>query len=144
MDIWIVPFAGGEPRQILGDPSVDGYPHWSPDGRELAFQSSRGGAVAVWRMPAAGGLATQVSKGPGNRPKWSPDGKHIVFWRVEAGRRDAWTVSVAAGVERRATDLSGRRGLMEPSAFSTDGKYLYFVWRDDVGDIWVMDVVARR
>jgi hypothetical protein len=26
---------------------------------------------------------------------------------------------------------------------ASDGKYLYFPWRDDVGDIWIMDVVKR-
>ena len=26
------------------------------------------------------------------------------------------------------------------SVFTTDGRYLYFTWREDDGDIWVMDV----
>ncbi len=27
--------------------------------------------------------------------------------------------------------------------FTTDGRYLYFIWREDDGDIWVMDVVKK-
>jgi hypothetical protein len=30
---------------------------------------------------------------------------------------------------------------MAPACLATDGKYLYFTWRGDMGDIWVMDVV---
>jgi Tol biopolymer transport system component len=143
-DLWVVPAGGGEPRQLLGDPSSDGYPQWSPDGRELAFQSDRAGPISVWRMPAAGGPAVRVTTGAGNRPRWMPDGKEIVFWRVEGGRRDAWRVSVTTGAERRVTDLSGRRGFTEPSAFATDGRFLYFTWREDIADIWGMDVLPRR
>lgn len=40
------------------------------------------------------------------------------------------------------TDLSGRRGSMGPLALATDGNYLYFTWEDDLGDIWVIDVVT--
>jgi hypothetical protein len=29
---------------------------------------------------------------------------------------------------------------MQPA---TDGTYLYFPWRDDLGDIWVMDIVQE-
>jgi hypothetical protein len=37
------------------------------------------------------------------------------------------------------TRLDGRRGTI--GFFVTDDRYLYFNWREDEGDIWVMDVV---
>jgi hypothetical protein len=43
--------------------------------------------------------------------------------------------------ERRLTNLSGRRGALGGTT-STDGKYLYFIWAEDVGDLWVMDFVT--
>ena len=47
---------------------------------------------------------------------------------------------LATKKERRLTDLAGRRGSMGFQTPSTDGKYIYFTWRDDLGDIWVIDV----
>ncbi len=39
-----------------------------------------------------------------------------------------------------ATDLEGRRSFLD-NALATDGQYLYFHWRENIGDILVMDVV---
>ena len=43
--------------------------------------------------------------------------------------------------ERPMTDLAGRHGELGGYALATDGHYLYFAWEEDLGDIWVMDVV---
>jgi hypothetical protein len=41
------------------------------------------------------------------------------------------------------TDLAGRPGKLGPYALATDGAFLYFTWRLDESDIWVMDVVPE-
>ena len=53
-----------------------------------------------------------------------------------------WALSMINGKDGKeypVTDLSGRYGRLED--FDTDRDYLYFTWRADLGDIWVMDVV---
>ena len=42
-------------------PSMDQHPSWSPDGREIAFSSYRGGHRDVWVVPADGGDARQIT-----------------------------------------------------------------------------------
>jgi dipeptidyl aminopeptidase/acylaminoacyl peptidase len=64
VDIWVVPAAGGPPRRITDDPSSDSRPRWSPDGRRLAFLSTRDGGSQVWVVDAAGGAARQVTSLP--------------------------------------------------------------------------------
>ena len=39
------------------------------------------------------------------------------------------------------TDFEERRGSLGVFALATDGDYLYFTWQENIGDIWVMDVV---
>ena len=55
-------------------------PRWSADGRSIYFISSRSGSDQVWRAPAAGGAAVQVTRLPLDvgafRP--SPDGRRLV------------------------------------------------------------------
>ncbi len=40
------------------------------------------------------------------------------------------------------TDLVGRQGQVSKPA--TDGRFLFFFWRENLGDIWVMDVVTEE
>ncbi len=41
--------------------------------------------------------------------------------------------------QRYLTDFTGKHGGMSEK-LDTDGEYIYFRWRQDLGDIWVMDV----
>ncbi|MBW3534419.1 MAG: hypothetical protein KY453_04270 [Gemmatimonadetes bacterium] len=63
--IWLVPAAGGEPRQYTRHPEGASSPDFSPDGRWLAYAASRDeGEEArrqVWVMPVDGGEAWATS-----------------------------------------------------------------------------------
>ena len=79
-NIWIVPTAGGEAVQLTQS-GHDSSPGWSPDGKTLAFLSSRDGTSQVYALSMEGGEAhavTHLSTGA-DMVKWSPDGKMIAF-----------------------------------------------------------------
>lgn len=80
-DIWIVPSRGGEPRRLTSSPAADMNPRWSPDGRTIAFISTRSGAPQVWTIDPNGGEAvqlTRISTGASGIV-WSPTGAHLAF-----------------------------------------------------------------
>ena len=60
--LWLVPFLGGEPKQLTRGNSTESRPRWSPESRSLAFISSRSGSSQVWRIYVEGGEAWQVTK----------------------------------------------------------------------------------
>ena len=80
-DVWVVPTAGGEPRRLTASPGADNNPRWSPDGKKIAFVSTRSGAPQVWTIDVAGGEAVQVTSlsTGASGIVWSPDGKKIAF-----------------------------------------------------------------
>ena len=60
-DLWIVPLAGGEAHRLTSDPGVEAFPHFSPDGRWVAFTGTMGGTPQVYVIPATGGMARQLT-----------------------------------------------------------------------------------
>src|SRR6266851_4568904 len=79
-NIWIVSTSGAEALQLTQS-GHDSSPAWSPDGKTLAFLSSRDGNSQVYALPMDGGEAhavTHLSTGA-DIVKWSPDGKTIAF-----------------------------------------------------------------
>ena len=79
-NIWLVPAAGGAERELTRGGS-DSRPRWSPDGKKIAFLSSRDGAQQVYVISLYGGESSRVtflSTGADNE-LWSPDGKWLAF-----------------------------------------------------------------
>ena len=81
-DIWGANVSGGEPFPLVVGPGVDDGPEYSPDGRYLYFNSTRSGAMALWRANADGSDPVQLTHDPARRdwfPHISPDGNWIVY-----------------------------------------------------------------
>lgn len=90
--LWIVPTAGGEPKLLTKNDASEAFsesgPRWSPDGKWIAFYSSRDKKDGLWIVPAEGGepkLATYVVRTnfylnkTGESFTWSPDSRQIAF-----------------------------------------------------------------
>ncbi len=80
-DIWLIPIKGGEARRLTSSPRSDSHPRWSPDGRSLAFISSRSGTPQIWLINPDGGEARQLTRVAAGTSgvEWSPTGTHLAF-----------------------------------------------------------------
>src|SRR5438067_9573229 len=80
--IWLADVASGTSRQLTAGPGSDRQPRWSPDGRTLAFVSTRESGAQLWllSMSGAGGEARRVSSlADGvSDPVWLPDGTGVL------------------------------------------------------------------
>jgi len=102
-DVWVADRAGGEARRITSTPAVESDPHFSPDGRWIAFTSNRSGTTAVYVVPAEGGDPKRLTwyPAPTNARGWTPDGSRILYSSTRetapTGYERLWTVSPAGG-----------------------------------------------
>jgi TolB protein len=82
----------------------EGGPSWSPDGRRIAFDSARAGALQVFTMDADGGNVSQLTDdGLNFEPAWSPDGHLIAFVSSRAGVRQLFLMAADGTNEAQLT-----------------------------------------
>lgn len=141
-DIWAKDLDGGAARPLVVGPGVDDGPEWSPDGKQLWFNSTRSGAMQIWRADADGSNPVQVTKDPNRRdwfPHLSPDGKWVAY--VSFGldiavtdhppnREDVALMLMPAdgsAPPRVLTRLFGGQGTINVPSWSPDSKQIAFV-----------------
>ncbi len=99
---------------------------YSPDGKKVAFESTRGGNLEIWVCESDGQdcaqLTTMGSSATGV-PTWSPDGKQVAFYSNVQGNPQIFVIPAEGGATRRLTSLTA--GAMFPR-WSRDGKWIYF------------------
>jgi Tol biopolymer transport system component len=113
------------PEKLIVSTQTEGGPTYSPDGRRIAFNSSRAGTPNIWVCDSDGGNPLQLTSFSrrANRPSWSPDGRLLAFDSTEAGDWNVYVVDADGGTTRRLTP--------EPSldvwpTWSRDGRWVYF------------------
>jgi eukaryotic-like serine/threonine-protein kinase len=118
--------ASSPPVVSISSTRVDAMPQLSPDGRRVAFASTRSGEGAIWLADPDGSNAVQVAAmgvfGTGY-PHWSPDGKLIVFHSVREGQWEVYVVPAAGG---RPQNLTSHAASDYFPSFSVDGRWIYF------------------
>ncbi|HEX5083920.1 MAG TPA: S9 family peptidase, partial [Blastocatellia bacterium] len=79
--VWVIPASGGSPNQLITSDKNDFSPRWSPDGKWIAFLSTREGAPQIYVAGADGSNARKVTSAPEGVSEfiWSPDGRMFAF-----------------------------------------------------------------
>jgi tricorn protease len=106
-NIWIVERGGGNARRLTSFQGATSNPHFSPDGKWIAFSADYAGNTDVYIVAAEGGEPKRLTWHPGadTVQGWTPDGKSVLFAsaRATAAPNAAprfWTVPVDGGVEQ--------------------------------------------
>ncbi len=141
--------SGNAPARDLVERSpgaTDRFPHWSPDGREIAFARFHAdGRCQVLIVSATGGNLHEATRCDGTELlsfDWMPDGRGLVFGSMVGafGHRGIRMLDLSSG-RWKALDYPAREDDFDYSPqVSPDGRWLVFVRNPQVGDLWRMPV----
>ncbi len=141
--VWLADSSGGNPRQLTTEGFESISPtSWSPDGKELLFQSRRTGTADLWVIPIPRGSARQLTRDVRNDfgGSWSGDGKWVGFISERGRQTDLWVVPAAGGVERRITDSPAIE--YSPALWRPGTSELAFVVEIEKGGLWTLDLAS--
>ncbi len=116
----------GKDRKTLTAGGINNWPAYSPDGKRIAFCSSREGEFDLYVMNADGTDVKRIIKleGMQTRPCWSPDGKRLAFTWNRDGNYDIHAVNLDGTGLVRLTDHAERD---DYATWHPDGKSVVFV-----------------
>ena len=138
-DIWTVPATGGVAALLVSHPANEARPLYSPDGRYLAFVSSRTGSGDIYLLTLATGDLKRLTFDDGldQLDGWSRDGRWIYFSSTSrdiGGLNDLYRVSVNGGTPMTVSaDRYTNEFFCAPSP---DGKTLAFAARGIASGQW--------
>ncbi|WP_167609221.1 S41 family peptidase [Maribellus sediminis] len=122
-DLWLTDLSSMQTKRLTSTGAVESNPHFSPDGKTIAFSSNRSGTTSVYTVPIEGGTPTRLSWYPSsaNVCGWTPDGEKVLFSSTRetapSGYERLWLVSKDGGPEELLTKQWGHDG-----SYSADGK----------------------
>jgi Tol biopolymer transport system component len=124
-DIWAIDLNSRRETKLIENAF---HPSYSPDGKQIAYDSSLVGARRIWMSDARGHNPLQISTDTSEelvhiRPRWSPDGNRIVFQNLERTKFDVRIVEVAT---RKTLWLTDDQIQDINPVWSPSGKYIYF------------------
>ncbi len=127
--LWIAAADGNQRLQLTSPPIVVNAPHWSPDGKQIAFFGGPPGTpFRIYVVPFESGGAQQITHGESAHTGdaffcWSPDGASIVFaaWGSQPeGETRLHQVNLKTGA---VSTIQGTEQMVAPH-WSPDGRFI--------------------
>lgn len=124
-DIWVSDFESQTVVRLTSTAAVESDPHFSPDGKLIAFTSNRSGSNAVYTVALEGGTPKRLTWHPSASKArgWTPDGKQVVYASTRETAPTSiyrlWTISYEGGNPRMLTSQWGFDG-----SFAADGNQI--------------------
>ncbi|MEP6902888.1 MAG: hypothetical protein ABJA66_14135 [Actinomycetota bacterium] len=123
-DIAVINSDGTNLKILTKEGGNNGFPSWSPDGKEIVFRASNKAKKGLFILGVETGAARVLTTdSQDNFPAWSPDGERIAFTSFRDGDYEIYTIKPDGTDLKRLTNSPGNDA---HCAWSPDGKWIAF------------------
>ncbi|MEJ7783293.1 MAG: DUF5050 domain-containing protein [Solirubrobacteraceae bacterium] len=140
LEIYTMNLDGSGQTRLTNNAANDAQPFFSPDGRKIAFSSTRdGGNYEIYTMNADGTNQIRLTNNPAfdAATSWSPDGNKIAFHSIRDGNLEIYTMNADGTNQTRLTNNAAEDSTPD---WSPDGSKLAFqTYRDGNYEIYTMN-----
>lgn len=138
--IYVVDAKGENRKAITTGKGINSEPCYSPDGKQIAFVSTRDGNFEIYVMNADGNNVRRLTNSPTRdlRPRFSPDGKRIAFVSHRDGNAEIYVMNADGSHLRRLTHNPERDDY--PAWHPDNRRIVYVSERLGKHDLYLMDV----
>ena len=151
LDICLINLESGQTHTLYGKPKVRTHsPHWSPDGKWIAFICQKAGHDDLWMVRPDGEGLHQVTKLGYDIAQYafSPNGTRIALTVIRQGAFDLGMWEFSSTAEQAGGSLSDIRvgmGVHSNPNWSPDGKSITFEYENPIlpPDIYKIDVDSK-
>jgi Tol biopolymer transport system component len=127
--IYLVGLGGAKPRPVIDDSVLVAFPTWSADGNWIYYQSHRSGEMQIWKVPAQGGQAIQVTKHGGALAFETPDGREL-YYIIDSRYPELWQRNLRSGEEHRVSEVPD---IPDYNSYQITNDGIYFTIPDSSG-----------
>jgi len=112
--------SGSEPIRLTNNPAADFAPVWSPNGRLIAFVSTRTGDEEIWLadLDRISDRFSNLSHNPAaadRYPAWSPDGNKLAWASTQDGFTNIWILDAVDTPSHKRMIGNGNHPAWDPT-----------------------------
>jgi len=140
---------GSQRLQLTSSPLTAHMPHWSPDGKQIAFSGGPPGKPQrIYVVSSDGGAVGQVTNGEGGKygdgdVSWSPDGASLAFGANNNDAADEESIHAVDLRTNHVSALPGSEGIWSPR-WSPDGRFIAALSGSGVNKLILYDLQTRK
>ena len=139
-DLYVVSIAGGPPRKITINPGADASPHYSPDGKYIAWraQMRAGYESDRWRLQVlerSTGRVTNLTENLDrwvNSFTWAPESTGIFFTTGDRGRQAIQLIPITGGAVR---SVASGESELDDMQLTRNGKTMVYTQQSGVSPV---------
>jgi eukaryotic-like serine/threonine-protein kinase len=145
--LWMLDVTRGVLSRFSFSDFSDSVPVWSPDGKEVAYESNRGGNLEIFIKPASGVESEKplvTGEGESMPTDWSRDGRYIAYQTQSQKTKkfDIWILPMTG--DRKPYPFIATEANEWGGTFSPDGRWLAYI-SDESGrnEVYVVPFPGR-